>query len=342
MAIVTFQYPPAPGSTLPIGASTSALQTAGNASLASIDSKLSTPMPVSGPLTDAQLRAIAVPVSGSFYPATQPVSIASSVAVTGPLTDIELRATAVPVSLASNPLPTGASTSALQTAGNASLASIDTKLTSPLAVTGPLTNTELRLSAVPVSLASTTVTGSVAVTGPLTDTQLRAAAVPVSMASTAITGSVAVTGPLTNTELRATAVPVSLASTTVTGSVAVTGTFWQTTQPVSLATTPASTGRSKANAPVRLDYTGTNVTTAAYVQLVASTTSTANQLEIFDSSGEALILAVGAAASEVDQFYILPGGNGKVELSIPAASRVSIKALTATASSGYIIVNFYT
>lgn len=54
----------------------------------------------------------------------------------------------------------------------------------------------------PVSLASTTITGSVAVTGPLTDTQLRATAVPVS-------GTVAVTGPLTDTQLRATPVPIS-------------------------------------------------------------------------------------------------------------------------------------
>lgn len=45
---------------------------------------------VTGPLTDAQLRASAVPVSGTFWQATQPVS--------GPLTDAELRASPVPVS----------------------------------------------------------------------------------------------------------------------------------------------------------------------------------------------------------------------------------------------------
>ncbi len=32
------------------------------------------PLPVSGPLTDTQLRAAVVPVSGAFYQATQPVS----------------------------------------------------------------------------------------------------------------------------------------------------------------------------------------------------------------------------------------------------------------------------
>jgi len=67
------------------------------------------PLPVSGPLTDTQLRATPVPVSG---PLTDTELRASAVPVSGPLTDTELRATAVPVS-------------------------------------GPLTDTQLRASAVP-------------------------------------------------------------------------------------------------------------------------------------------------------------------------------------------------
>lgn len=89
------------------------------------------------------------------------------------------------------------------------------------------------------------------------------------------------------------------------------------------------------------DYTLTSVSTAAYTQLIASTSAAASKVEVFDSSGECMILAVGAAASEVDQFYIFPGGNGPVELSIPSGSRISIKAKTATASSGFIAVNLY-
>lgn len=73
-------------------------------------------------------------------------------------------------------------------------------------VVGPLTDTELRATPVPVSgTVTATPSGtqdvnvtnvSVVVTGPLTDTELRATPVPVS-------------GPLTDTELRATPVPVS-------------------------------------------------------------------------------------------------------------------------------------
>lgn len=72
------------------------------------------------------------------------------------------------------------------------------------AVTGPLTDAQLRASNVPVSgpLTDTQLrAASVPVTGPLTDTQLRASAVPVS-------GIVTASGPLTDTQLRASAVPV--------------------------------------------------------------------------------------------------------------------------------------
>lgn len=71
--------------------------------------------PVSGPLTNTQLRAAAVPVSGA-------------------LTDTELRATALPVSASALPLPSGASTAAAQGTANASLASIDGK--TPALVSG--------------------------------------------------------------------------------------------------------------------------------------------------------------------------------------------------------------
>lgn len=53
--------------------------------------------PVSGPLTDTQLRASAFAVTVAS------TTITGSVAVTGPLTDTQLRASAVPVSLASVP-----------------------------------------------------------------------------------------------------------------------------------------------------------------------------------------------------------------------------------------------
>ena len=170
----------------------------------------------------------AIPVSGTFWQTTQPVSLASvpTHGVTGTFWQ-----TTQPVSIASMP-------------------------------STPVTGTFWQATQ-PVSLTSTTITGSVTVTGPLTDTQIRATALPVSLASvpshavtltsTTITGSVAVTdnaGSLTVDAPVATPVYVRLsdgaaAITTLPVSIAsmpstpVTGTFWQTTQPVSLASVPS-------------------------------------------------------------------------------------------------------
>lgn len=99
--------------------------------------------PVSGPLTDAQLRAVPVPVSGT-------------VTVNLGLTDVQLRATAVPVSAAALPLPTGASTEATLALIKAKTDNLDVAL-STRAVTG-LTDTQLRAAAVPVSIAATVTT----------------------------------------------------------------------------------------------------------------------------------------------------------------------------------------
>lgn len=121
-------------------------------------------------------------------------------------------------------------------------------------------------------------------------------------------------------------------TTTVTGTVAATQSGTWTT---------ISGGKAKANTPVRNDYSSVNVTTSAYVQLVASLTTTTTEIEIFDSSGQDLVLATGGAGSEVDQVSIFPGGNGRIPLAITSGTRISIKAVSGTASTGIILINFY-
>ena len=110
------------------------------------------------------------------------------------------------------------------------------------------------------------------------------------------------------------------------------------TQPVSIATVPAEGGRSSVLLYTN-NYASVNVTTSAYVQVVASTTGDINRLYIADTSGSAIILAVGGAGSEVDKLYIGPGGNeAPYELNIPSGSRIAIKALDVNATSGRIIL----
>lgn len=128
-------------------------------------------------------------------------------------------------------------------------------------VSGPLTDTQLRATAVPVSLSSVP---SHAVTGPLTDTQLRAIAVPVSGTVTANAGSgtMAVSGPVTDTQLRASAVPVSLASVpthAVTGS----GTF------AVAQNVPTASGNPCQNPAANLAMVNGSTSGTAAVQLIA-------------------------------------------------------------------------
>lgn len=136
-----------------------------------------------------------IPVTGAFFQATQPVSIASSVAVTGPLTDTQLRAVAVPVSgaffqatqpvsIASIPLATNAATDRTTAAAPYSNRLSDGTVFYDARSIRALTSADIVTVANPTT--SVSITGSVAVTGPLTDGQLRASAVPVSLTSTTI------------------------------------------------------------------------------------------------------------------------------------------------------------
>lgn len=178
-------------------------------------------------ITDTQIRATALPVSGTFFQATQPVSGTVSTGLSQPLTDTQLRATPVPVS---GTVVTGGLTdtqiraTALPISGtvaaNATLAAETTKVigtvnvagTVPISgtvTTGGLTDTQIRATPLPIS--GTVSTG---LTQPLTDTQIRATPLPVTMSNTLA---------LTDTQLRASAVPISLATdadNTVTGTLA--------------------------------------------------------------------------------------------------------------------------
>ena len=520
-------------SALPAGASTSANQTTSNASLASIDSKLTAPLAVTGPLTDIQLRASAVPVSAAALPlptgaatsANQTTSNASLAsidskltapfAVTGPLTDTQLRASAVAVSAAALPLPAGAATSTLQTTGNASLVTIANN-------TGniPTVGQKVSASSLPVVIASDQsaipVSGTLSVTGVSTaanqtngnqktqvvdgsgnvigsalvsgiqrlgvtlaaggtpgvtapnytdvigavDTatgftqqlqvdgsknlkvNVQSSALPTGASTSATqtsgaqktqivdgSGNVVASSLVGGIQrlavtLAAGSVPgttapnyadiigaidtatgftqqlqvdssknlkVSLqtalpAGTNALGSVAIAqggntalvssggalivaglaavGTAL-VNNPISISgvdggglkrsfltdasgrleinavqSLPAPSGRTPRGF-VRNVYSVTPVTTAAYVQLFASTSGAVALMEIFDSSGQTLKIAFGAAASEVDQFLVIPGGNGPISIAIPALTRVSIRAVSASATAGEIDINLY-
>lgn len=92
---------------------------------------------------------------------------------------------------------------------------------------------------------------------------------------------------------------------------------------------------------IRNDYSSTNVTTSAYVELDSALNKDVNELEIFDSSGQTLVLAIGAASGEVDTLYVVPGGNGRINCVLPAGARLSIKAVSGNATTGELTMNLY-
>ena len=144
---------------LPTGASTAALQTSGNESLTSINTKLPSLdggyVPVTIKNSSIEISNDAgnpVPVSGTFWQATQPVSFTRLSSGTDSVTVFQPTAANLNANVSGTvaatqsgtwhvtnvsgvvSLPTGASTAANQTTGNSSLSSIDTK--TPALVTG--------------------------------------------------------------------------------------------------------------------------------------------------------------------------------------------------------------
>lgn len=259
-----------------------------------------------------------------------------------------------PVSAAALPLPAGASTSALQSTGNTSLGSIDTKTPDLVSgrvpvdgsgVTQPVSAAALPLpaGAATSALQTTGNTSLSSIDGKLTTTAngikvdnsgntqpVSAAALP--LPTGAATSALQTTGntslssldgklPTQGQKASAGSLPVVLASD-------------QPSLPV------VQGARTVANAPVYNDYTATSVSTSAYTQVVASTSNAIKQIDVFDSSGQAMILATGGAGSEVIIAYVPPGG-GTIPVGVGAGTRLSLKALTASATSGYVLANFW-
>lgn len=193
-------------------------------------------------------------------------------------------------------LPTGASTAANQSTGNTSLASIDTK-------TPALGQTTMSASQ-PVAIAS------------------NQSSIPISNLPTTVDTNSGTAGASTPRVVLATR--HESASTPISVRIS-NGTSFSTA---------ATKGRAYADSK-RYDYTTGSVGTVSWVQLIAATAADINALTIFDSCGETLELGVGAAASETRQLIIPPGGlEGSVPLYIPSGTRVSVRALSATCSSG--------
>lgn len=102
---------------------------------------------------------------------------------------------------------------------------------------------------------------------------------------------------------------------------------------------PSPSGRTYADS-ANLDYSSSNVGLVSWVQVIASTAATINNLLIFSSCGSALELGTGAAASETRKLLIPPGGlDAPTPLVIASGTRISVRAITGTGcTSGNLII----
>jgi hypothetical protein len=105
-------------------------------------------------------------------------------------------------------------------------------------------------------------------------------------------------------------------------------------------TLPTFASSSNANI-VSIVASTTNITTAAYVTLSASTPVGTQKFVVANGTAQNIIIAQGAAGSERGLIAVGAGTSAVVPLSyyIPAASRLSDEAIGATASTGTISVS---
>jgi hypothetical protein len=205
-------------SALPLGAATEATAAA-------------TRTAVSGLLTDTQLRASPLAVTGTFWQATQPVSLSALPALSAGTDtigavrqagawNVSITGTTA-ISATSLPLPDGAASAARQDTGNTSLAAINTKTPAlgqaAMAASVPVAIASNQ-SAVPISVASLPLPSGAATEATLSALSAKH---PATLGQKAMAASLAVV--IANDQ---SAVPVS-------------GTFWQATQPVSIASVPS-------------------------------------------------------------------------------------------------------
>ncbi len=135
----------------------------------------------------------------------------------------------LPVSVSSIPLASGASTAALQTTGNGFLSSIDSKLTNPLPVSGAFFQATQPISAAALPLPS----------GASTLTEQQSQTTKLTSIDSKLGGVLTVSGTLSTVPTGTQVVSGSVSVSNFPAIQGVSGTFYQATQPVSLASVPS-------------------------------------------------------------------------------------------------------
>ena len=95
------------------------------------------------------------------------------------------------------------------------------------------------------------------------------------------------------------------------------------------------------DAPGRISFSATNVTTGAYTQIISAIPNAVKSLIVYNSGNAPIQIAVGSSGNEVGQL-ITPATTaaGTVyPIAMPAGARISIEAVGTTATTGEIEIN---
>jgi hypothetical protein len=100
--------------------------------------------------------------------------------------------------------------------------------------------------------------------------------------------------------------------------------------------------RGPVGSAAAIDTSSTSIGASAYVQIVAKTSSACSAVVVSNPGAQPLKIAVGSAGHEVDNGGVIPPGaiNEMIPMEIPNGSRVTLKSLIGTQSSGIVCIGF--
>lgn len=82
-------------------------------------------------------------------------------------------------------------------------------------------------------------------------------------------------------------------------------------------------------------YASASITTNAYSEIFASAPTSVSKMLVCDTSGQILIIAIGPAGEEVDIATTFINGCVLIPSFIKEGTRISMKAVTGNATTGY-------
>lgn len=90
------------------------------------------------------------------------------------------------------------------------------------------------------------------------------------------------------------------------------------------------------------DCSSVNITTSAYLELIAAITKGVSAVRITNSSGRDIKIATGASGAEVDYILVPTAKNsGIVPVNWSAGTRISAKAFVGSAVTGVVAIEYY-